>query len=200
MSATIEIFYGASVIRISLLLCYLSLAVRSDEHAIGSKFQAEKIERKKCQYNLKMLWHTDVGTSPFAAPPLVADIDGGGGLEVAAAPFSESITVLDGNTGKQLTDSHWPLHNLESTFHASPLQYDIDGDGFLDILLVSSSGEIIFYRDDGVLLGDFSYQGPDHVSVDAHVYATPVLIDINRDGVIDELVVSTTHMFVEEDY
>ena len=38
------------------------------------------------------------------------------------------------------------------------LQYDIDGDGVLDILLVSTSGEIIFYRHDGLRFSQFSYQ------------------------------------------
>ena len=44
------------------------------------------------------------------------------------------------------------------------------------------------------------FQAPDYLAVDVHVFATPVLIDINRDGVIEELVIPTTHMFVEEDY
>ena len=69
-----------------------------------------------------MLWHTDVGTSPFAAAPLIADINGDTSLEIVAAPFSETITVLEGESGKSLPNSHWPLHNLETTFHASPLQ------------------------------------------------------------------------------
>ena len=69
-----------------------------------------------------MQWHTDIGTSPFAAPPLIADVDGDGSLEVVAVPFSETITVLEGSSGKPLSRSHWPLHNLETTFHASPLQ------------------------------------------------------------------------------
>ena len=69
-----------------------------------------------------MLWHTDVGTSPFAAAPLIADINGDTNLEIVAAPFSETITVLEGESGKSLPNSHWPLHNLETTFHASPLQ------------------------------------------------------------------------------
>lgn len=43
-------------------------------------------------------------------------------------------------------------------------------------------------------------QGKDDVSVDVHVYATPVLIDINRDGQTEELIVPTTHMIVKEDY
>ena len=69
-----------------------------------------------------MLWHTDIGTSPFAAAPLIADINGDTNLEIVAAPFSETITVLEGDSGKSLPNSHWPLHNLETTFHASPLQ------------------------------------------------------------------------------
>ncbi|XP_076442977.1 uncharacterized protein LOC143281614 [Babylonia areolata] len=201
-----------------------------DEHSIGSKFEAEKIQRKKCHYNLKVQWHTDIGSSPFASTPLIADVNGDGMLEVVAVPFSETITVLEGSSGKALPSSHWPLHNLDTTFHASPLQYDIDGNGVLDILLVSSSGEIMFYRHDGLMLNQFLYQlpkayvlrywhqraitvpfeditkyvsetgGPDHLGVDVHVFASPVLVDVNRDGVMEELVVPTTYMFVEEDY
>ena len=37
-------------------------------------------------------------------------------------------------------------------------QYDIDGNGLLDIVLVSTSGEIIFYRHDGLLFNQLSYQ------------------------------------------
>jgi hypothetical protein len=45
-------------------------------------------------------------------------------------------------------------------FPVSIVQHDIDGDGLLDILLVSSSGEISFYSYDGTRLDQFSYQVP----------------------------------------
>jgi hypothetical protein len=67
-------------------------------------------------------WHTDIGTSPFAAAPLIADVDGDNMLDIVVVPYSESITVLQADTGKPLPNSQWPLHNLESTYHASPLQ------------------------------------------------------------------------------
>lgn len=79
-----------------------------------------------------------MGTSPFAAVPLIADVDGDGGLDIVAAPFTEAITVVEGDSGKTLKNTHWPLHNLDSTFHASPLQvgctFTFSGQYYLEVV------------------------------------------------------------------
>ncbi|GAB1600467.1 protein DEFECTIVE IN EXINE FORMATION 1-like [Argonauta hians] len=102
-----------------------------------------------CGYDIQKVWMREVANTPFAAPPLIADVNGDGRLNIVAAPFSETITVLDAQTGQHLPDSLWPVQNLHSSIYASPLQYDADGDGMLDLLFCSSSGELFFYTSNG---------------------------------------------------
>ncbi|XP_067682032.1 uncharacterized protein [Haliotis asinina] len=220
------------VVWLSVVLLTSFQPCNGDEHHIASKVKSEHKEIKRCGYNLKILWQAEVGYSPFAASPLLADVDGDGVTDVIAAPFSEALTVLNGENGKTLENSCWPSQNLENSIHSSPLQYDIDGDGMLDILFVMSSGELKFFKYDGTHMPQYTYQLPpvyvlkdwhekvlyaghdeihqyiaDHVTktsaylpVDPHVYATPALADLNRDGRLEELVLPVTYFFDEEDY
>ena len=63
-----------------------------------------------------------MGHSPFAAAPLIADVDGDGGLDIVASPFGEVLTVLQGENGKPIPNSRWPAVNLDSSVLANPLQ------------------------------------------------------------------------------
>ena len=63
-------------------------------------------------------------------------------------------------------------------------QYDIDGNGLLDILLVSTSGEIIFYRHDGLLFNQLSYQVSVLVLVYIYIYHIYILIYIYHHTVV----------------
>ena len=55
------------------------------------------------------------------ASPLIADVDADGELDVIAAPFRETLTVLNGATGKVLSGTQWPQSQTHSTVFASPL-------------------------------------------------------------------------------
>ncbi|CAG2193938.1 unnamed protein product [Mytilus edulis] len=216
-----------------LLLCF----IRNIENIepISSKVQSERVEKLRCGYNLDTLWTAELAHSPFAAGPLISDVDGNGKDEIIAAPFSESFTVLQGQNGQILHHSSWPAVNLDNSVHASPLQFDIDHDGMLDIMFTLSSGELRFYSPDGVRLKDKTYQiDPVYVSkawyqyelilntpaidkyafvekpkgdefqhvvpVDAHVLSTPVLVDLNNDKRVEELVISVSYFFEEDDF
>ena len=76
----------------------------------------------RCPYKLRRLWQNDISSFPFAAPPLVADIDGDGGLDIVAAPFGESLSVIEGESGKHLHGTNWPQHNLDKSVHSTPIQ------------------------------------------------------------------------------
>lgn len=123
-----------------------------------SKVQSEKVERIRCGYELDTLWTAELAHSPFAATPLIADVDGNGHFEIIAAPFSESLTVLHGHNGQILHHSTWPAVNLENSVHASAIQYDINHDGMLDIMFTLSSGELRFYAPDGTWMKNDTYQ------------------------------------------
>ena len=76
----------------------------------------------RCGYSLLKLWTAEVAHSPFAATPLITDVDADGSLDIVAAPLSETQTVLDAETGNTLRDSRWPTQMLDSSILASPLQ------------------------------------------------------------------------------
>ncbi|KAK0053028.1 protein DEFECTIVE IN EXINE FORMATION 1 [Biomphalaria pfeifferi] len=167
-------------------------------------------QQRRCSYKIRKLWQTDISSFPFAASPLVTDIDGDGGLDIIAAPFGETLAVIEGETGKYLHDTSWPQHNLDKSVHSSALQFDIDGDGILDLLFVTSQGEGLFYTSFGHALPKYTFQlpapyvhsswfrdshtvpyqnlhnyvffteKPGYIPVDPHVLSTPVLYNMSH--------------------
>ncbi|XP_029633556.1 protein DEFECTIVE IN EXINE FORMATION 1-like [Octopus sinensis] len=120
-----------------------------DRVLLAVSYDSVNSMKPDCGYDIQKIWMREVANTPFAAPPLIADVNGDGKLNIVAAPFSESITVLDAQTGQHMPDSLWPVQNLHSSIYASPLQYDADGDGMLDLLFCTSSGELFFYTSNG---------------------------------------------------
>ncbi|KAH9495922.1 hypothetical protein Btru_013685 [Bulinus truncatus] len=179
---------------------------------------------RRCSYKIRKLWQTDISSFPFAASPLVTDIDGDGGLDVVAAPFGEAFAVIEGETGKHLHDTSWPQHNLDKSIHSSTLRFDIDGDGILDLLFVTSQGEGLFYTSLGHALSRYTFQlpapyihstwfkdnkavdsqnihkfvsmteKPGYIPVDPHVFSTPVLYNMSH------LIFPVSCFFSDDDY
>lgn len=143
--------------------------VLADDH-LASQLKAESFERTRCGYSLTTLWTAELAHSPFASAPLIGDVNGDGSLDIVATPFSESMSVIDAQSGKVLSDSKWPALNLDSSIYASPLQFDVDADGMLDLMFTMSSGELLFYRPDGLRFRHKKYQVPPvYVSRNWHV-------------------------------
>ncbi|XP_052769103.1 uncharacterized protein LOC128209205 isoform X2 [Mya arenaria] len=212
-----------------ICLFFGSLLCDDDSH-LASKAKADQMEKMRCGYNLMKLWTAEVAHSPFATTPLIADVNADGHLDIVAAPLSETQTVLEGETGKTILGTKWPTQMLHTSILASPLQYDIDGDGMLDILISTFSGELIFYTANGSAIHRKSFQlpsayvkrtwytdvvsasgdeisnfvsstnRPDHIPVDGHIMATPVIADLNGDHKMNELVIPVSYFFDEEDY
>lgn len=143
-----------------LFLIVTATPVITDADRISSKQKAEEVERNRCGYTLSTLWTSEVAHSSFAAAPLISDVDADGIVDIVAAPFSESLTILNGKTGHVNLGTGWPVLNLDNSIHSSPLQFDIDGDGMLDLLFTMSSGELLFYDSDGALFKQHRYQIP----------------------------------------
>ncbi|KAH3874734.1 hypothetical protein DPMN_037987 [Dreissena polymorpha] len=74
------------------------------------------------------LWTAEVAHSPFAATPLITDMNANGMLDIIAAPLSETQTVLEAETGTTLKNTKWPTQMLDSSIFASPLQVSVSGD------------------------------------------------------------------------
>ena len=79
----------------------------------------------RCKYDLVALWTRELGHSPFAATPLIADINADGRLDVVAAPFLDEVSVLQGEDGTTLPGSKWPYPFVDISTHSSPLMVNI---------------------------------------------------------------------------
>ncbi len=67
---------------------------------------------------------------------------------------------------------------------------DIDGDNDQDLIIGLENGKLYFYENIASIgsTASFATVVPDYQGIDAGVYAAPLLIDINRDGLMDLLV------------
>lgn len=82
--------------------------------------------------------------SSIYATPVITDLFNDGRKDVVVPGFRRSIHVVDGHTGGMDTTfeaSH------RSTLHTTPLMFDIDFDGVLDIVVATYDGDVQFFRD-----------------------------------------------------
>ncbi|XP_033626702.1 protein DEFECTIVE IN EXINE FORMATION 1-like isoform X2 [Asterias rubens] len=189
-----------------------------------------------CHYDLDVVWTREISNSLIAVSPLVADINADKFLDIISPAFNEEVAVLQGVKGQNLPGSNWPASLPGSSYHASPLMYDINSNGQDDVAVFSSDGEIFFFDAEGNLMNERTMRiphlkiqkewwdktsgmrddvlrqsirssqqknqqfmrSPDDelfVNVSAHVLATPVIADLNQDGIIEELLVPVSYYF-----
>jgi len=69
-----------------------------------------------------MAWSRELSSGPFAAAPLIADIDADNQLDVAVASFTGDIHVVSGSDSQHVAGSYWPFRLTDVSVHSSPLQ------------------------------------------------------------------------------
>ena len=74
--------------------------------------------------------------------PVVADFDQDGRKEVLFTTSSFFVEALDAKSGHR--SAGWPLALPQSTFLSSPLVYDVDRNGCMDVVAATEAGEILF--------------------------------------------------------
>lgn len=89
---------------------------------------------KAAPHNLRLVWTTKLGASVYSTPLLVPT-GTNGDIAVWANTFVRYTEALHGVDGHELPG--WPHALVQSTFHTSPLAYDVDGDGVDEMLLLS---------------------------------------------------------------
>ena len=80
------------------------------------------------------------------------------GRAVWASTFVRYAEVVDGADGHEMPG--WPYAFSHSTFHASPLNFDVDGDGVDEMLLLTFDAEVVFLNERGLPLRGRGFKLP----------------------------------------
>lgn len=106
----------------------------------------------------KLRWSTTVG-SPVYSSPVIFPSGLEGKKQIYVNTFYQYAELLDGDGYKAWG---WPLSFEDSSFQGSPMLYDVDGDGNLDMGLVDKNGNMFWVRigEFGEYLEDYHIQVP----------------------------------------
>lgn len=89
----------------------------------------------------------------------------------------QNISSINLNTSLNI-----PSLNLYPTFG------DLDGDNDMDLIIGDANGKLHLFKNNGTNPSTFTISAPNYKQIDVGYFATPQLIDVNRDGLLDLII------------
>ncbi|CUG93509.1 membrane-associated protein, putative [Bodo saltans] len=99
-----------------------------------------------CDHGIHLMWTAQLGSSIFATPRIV-DLHSDGNKEILVPTYTQYIEALDGVTGEDLPG--FPFTHPHFQTLSSPLPVDLNGDGILEWMFSTYTGELMFLDENG---------------------------------------------------
>lgn len=138
----------------------------------------------------------DVARQTGMMPVAIGDLDGDGTLEIVASTWDGYVFVIEHDGAMragwpksvdfELSAFKGPDHIVEGGFFASPVLYDLDGDGSLEIVAAAMDEHLYVWHQDGTPMAPYPVRvtdtSADSLANQDRIIATPAIGDITGDG------------------
>ena len=107
----------------------------------GLTFEEADLDNE-CRVEVDMQWMAVLDGAQLPSSPLIGDFRNDGKKEIVIAVGKEYIEVIEGENGSK--EPGWPYYVPDRTFSATPVDHDLVGSSYRDIVVPTDSGEILF--------------------------------------------------------
>ena len=139
--------------------------------------------------------YTVTGTDEAYSTPAIADVTGDGRPEIVVASLDGTVEALRMSDGSRI----WSTSVGRTAIQASPVIADLDGDGAPDVVIGTMDGRILWLDGPtGHIVRTWHQLEPLHCPPGTDCrpdgfFATPTVVDLNGDGVLDIVAPSWDH-------
>lgn len=95
-----------------------------------------------CNVDFKLKWSTNVGSSVYSSP-VIFPSGPDGKKQIFLNTYHKFVEIIGYDGFKPWG---WPLSFEGATFHGSPVLYDVDGDGTMDVGMVDTNANLFWIR------------------------------------------------------
>ena len=141
----------------SLRKAYFNSNSTSNSNPYSARLVRIDPQDESCNVKFTLKWKTQLGSAAYSAPIIFSNAEGNKQIFLSAYyRFVEMIHAEDGSK-----PFSWPVSFESSSFSGSPILYDVDGDGTMDLCVVDKNANMFWIQ-----IGEFGkYNENFHVQV-----------------------------------